>query len=719
MIESVRATQTLSTVWRRHVWVRPLIVLAVLAAVGWWLRANVEATMKANLRSVLQTTLQSEREAVRNWVRMQRNQAESAAADEQIAATIRSLVASAQPNMAALELFNLPQSVELRRELDPLLAAQEYNGFVVVEPSGRVVASYRSELIGWQLSDLEMKPLRETAFAGRSMMLPPIKSKVVLPDRHGIARAGVPTMFAVAPVFGDSGEPIAALGLRIQPEVEFTRILEIARIGETGETYAFDRNGLMLSNSRFDEQLRNIGLLPDGEDSTLNISLRDPGVDLTTGVRPKLSRSEQPLSHMAAEAAAGRDGVNIDGYRDYRGVSVVGAWQWLSDEGFGIATKVDITEANQALDTICRAFWTLFTLLAVASLAMLASMMRADRLAVQARLAALELKRLGQYTLEDKLGEGGMGVVYRAKHAMLHRPTAVKFLDATKTNEKSIARFEREVQLTSQLNHPNTIAIYDYGRTPEGVFYYAMEYLDGLNLQDLVDRHGPQPEGRVIHILKQVCGSLAEAHSIGLIHRDVKPANILLNVRGGLYDVVKLLDFGLVKETDSSNAALVTKVGGVVGTPLYMSPESFKSPDSVDARSDLYAVGAIGYFLLTGTPVFFGESVLDILNHQVKTPPEPLSKRAKQPVSAELEQLLLCCLAKSADDRPKSANEIIAELDRIATANSWTETDARNWWRHYLPNLVSGSQPETFNSAELSTTMIVDRPASRDAAVQS
>jgi len=197
-------------------------------------------------------------------------------------------------------------------------------------------------------------------------------------------------------------------------------------------------------------------LISEREDSTLNISLRDPGINLTTGSRPKQSRSEQPLTHAAAEAVAERDGVNVDGYRDYRGVPVVGAWEMAQRRRIGIATEVDVSESNQALYTIKLCVLGIFALLAIASLAMLVSMRRADRFAMQARQAVLELKRLGQYMLEEKLGEGGMGVVYRARHAMLHRPTAVKFLDAAKTNEQAIARFEREVQLTSQLNPPPT-----------------------------------------------------------------------------------------------------------------------------------------------------------------------------------------------------------------------------------------------------------------------
>jgi serine/threonine protein kinase len=690
-------------------WVRPLMVLVLLAVVGWWLRMKVEASLHANLKSVLQTTLKAEKAAVQNWVRMQQNIAKSANDNEQISATIRSLLAQVKPEATTSGLLNLPQAAELRRVLAPQLEAHKYNGFVILEKSGRIAASNHERLVGVVLTDSEMEFIREKVMVANPMMLPPIKSKAPLPDRDGNEKIGVPVMYASAPIRNESGEIIALLGFRIRPEEEFTRILKIARIGGSGETFAFNREGKMLSNSRFDPQLRFIRLLKDDEDSTLNISLRDPGVDMTAGLQPKLPQADQPLMQMAVDAKEGRSGMNTEGHRDYRGVPVVAAWEWLDEEGFGIATKVDVREANQTLDIISRVFWCFYALLAVSSLAMLVSMVRASRLAVQAQRDAIEIKRLGQYTLEEKLGEGGMGVVYRAKHAMLSRPTAVKFLDSSKANEKSIARFEREVQLTSQLNHPNTIAIYDYGRTPEGVFYYAMEYLDGLDLQTLVGRHGPQPEGRVIHILKQVCGSLAEAHSIGLIHRDVKPANILLNARGGMFDVVKLLDFGLVKLIDHSQEAQVTKAGGAVGTPMYMSPEAYQSSETVDGRTDLYAVGAVGYFLLTGDPPFIGETMLDVIKQQIQTIPEAPSQRLGQPISPELENLLLRCLAKSPTERPATANEIIAELNRIPTANSWTEEHARYWWRRYIPNLTATTPPDSSMTGQSSSTIVLER----------
>jgi hypothetical protein len=204
-------------------------------------------------------------------------------------------------------------------------------------------------------------------------------------------------------------------------------------------------------------------------------------------------------------------------------------------------------------------------------------------------------RKLGQYTLEEKIGEGGMGMVYAARHAMLRRPTAVKLLPAEKAGAEQLVRFEREVQLTAMLTHPNTVTVFDYGRTPDGVFYYAMEYLDGATLQDVVEVDGPQPPARVAYILSRVAGALAEAHEVGLMHRDVKPANIMLVEQGGKPDIPKVLDFGLVKEMKKSEAASLTQADVVTGTPQYMPPEALSAPDSIDARSDLYSLGAVTF----------------------------------------------------------------------------------------------------------------------------
>jgi serine/threonine-protein kinase len=285
-------------------------------------------------------------------------------------------------------------------------------------------------------------------------------------------------------------------------------------------------------------------------------------------------------------------------------------------------------------------------------------------------------RQLGQYTLEQKLGEGGMGVVYRARHAMLRRPTAVKLLKPERVGEAALRRFEREVQMTAGLSHPNTVSVFDYGRTPDGVFYYAMEYLDGLTLDQVVAGDGPQDPARVAHVLRQVLGALAEAHGIGLVHRDVKPGNVVLCERGGVPDVAKVLDFGLVKELESDTG--LSLEGALVGTPLYLAPEAIRSP-AADPRADVYSVGAVAYFLLTGAHVFEGRSVIEICSQHLHATPVPPSERLGRALPAGIEEWVLACLAKDPGQRPRSAAEAGAALERAAP-RPWTAEEARTWW---------------------------------------
>jgi serine/threonine-protein kinase len=292
-------------------------------------------------------------------------------------------------------------------------------------------------------------------------------------------------------------------------------------------------------------------------------------------------------------------------------------------------------------------------------------------------------QQLGQYTLEERIGEGGMGVVFRARHAMLRRPTAIKLLLQGRAAEADLRRFEREVQATSRLTHPNTVAIFDYGRTSDGIFYYAMEYIEGIDLEGLVDVAGPQPPGRVISILKQMCGALGEAHRAGLIHRDIKPANVLLCERGGAYDVVKVVDFGLVKSANAGVDMSVTNVDVMLGTPHYMAPEAISTPGDVDARSDLYAVGAVGYFLLTGATVFSGRTVVEVCSHHLLTRPIPPSERLGRSTSAALEAVILSCLEKEPSHRPQSAEALGRALDACDDAPPWREADARAFWEEH------------------------------------
>ncbi len=302
-----------------------------------------------------------------------------------------------------------------------------------------------------------------------------------------------------------------------------------------------------------------------------------------------------------------------------------------------------------------------------------------------------EARRLGQYTLDRKLGEGGMGQVYLAHHAMLRRPTAIKLITHDGIDQKRLAQFEKEVQHTSELSHPNTISIYDYGRTPDGVFYYAMEYLEGLDLDELVVSYGPQTPGRAIHMLAQACSALIEAHGVGLIHRDIKPANLFLCQRGGEPDVVKVVDFGLVKEVAPAEGTGAQE-NVIVGTPLFMSPESIHSPGEVDAQSDIYALGCVAYFLLTAEPVFSGDSIVEICGHHLHTVPSPPSERLGKALPADLERLVLACLQKEPAKRPRGAQSLRDALLACASAGSWSATQATAWWQDHVSHSAPTSE---------------------------
>jgi eukaryotic-like serine/threonine-protein kinase len=298
-----------------------------------------------------------------------------------------------------------------------------------------------------------------------------------------------------------------------------------------------------------------------------------------------------------------------------------------------------------------------------------------------------QARQLGPYTLEEPIGQGGMGVVYRARHALLRRATAIKLVRDTASPD-TVARFEREVQLTSRLTHPNTVQD-DFGRATDGTFYYAMEHIEGLTLWQLVDLDGPQPPGRVISLLSQICASLAEAHALGLIHRDVKPDNVLVSLRGLVPDFVKVVDFGLARTIEASSVDSPT---AIMGTAEYMAPETVCEPSRVDARADLYALGSLAYFLLTGTELFTGTTAL-ILSQQVHAVPQRPSSRLGAELPPDLERIVMRCLDKDPARRPQSAVALAAELTRTRTAQTWTRDDAAEWWSRNASR-VAGSRTQ-------------------------
>jgi serine/threonine-protein kinase len=302
------------------------------------------------------------------------------------------------------------------------------------------------------------------------------------------------------------------------------------------------------------------------------------------------------------------------------------------------------------------------------------------------RREVFEAKQLAQYRLLAPLGAGGMGAVFLAEHLMLKRPCAIKLIRPEQAGDrKALARFEREVQTTARLSHWNTIEIYDYGRTEDGAFFYVMEYLPGMSLEELLVRYGAMPPERVAHFLVQACRALKEAHAIGLIHRDIKPGNIFAAQRGGEYDVAKLLDFGLVKPVAEMPSARISQEGGVSGTPLFMSPEQARGLDELDARSDIYSLGCVAYDLLTGRPPFDRGSPMDVMIAHARDEVVPPSQ-VHADVPADLERVVLRCLAKRPEDRFPDAASLENALAQCGVAGKWTQEHAARWWReHDLP----------------------------------
>jgi len=325
-------------------------------------------------------------------------------------------------------------------------------------------------------------------------------------------------------------------------------------------------------------------------------------------------------------------------------------------------------------------------------------------------------RQIGQYRLQRLLGSGGMGEVYLAEHPLIKRPCAIKIIRPDKAGDsRALARFEREVKATAALSHWNTVDIYDFGRTADGTLYLVMEYLRGMNLGELVQVYGPMPADRVVYLMRQACDALTEAHGLDLIHRDLKPANIFAALRGGLYDVTKLIDFGLAKPLHSLEGSDLTLEGFFTGSPLYMSPEQATDDDGHDKRSDIYSLGAVMYFLLTGRPPFdYDKPLKVIIAHSYETP-RPLCELAPD-VPDSLQQIILRCLKKDPDERFQDAEHLALALDWTGLARSWSRTKAAQWWveRHTgglrlsEAPLVSADLTETLDSEKLTRTIKVD-----------
>jgi eukaryotic-like serine/threonine-protein kinase len=376
------------------------------------------------------------------------------------------------------------------------------------------------------------------------------------------------------------------------------------------------------------------------------------------------------------------------------GVFIPNTWRRCLLVGLGLALAPLILTplaASRQAPLHAELFFSLLDMATLLALALAIAVFGSHRIQVLEE-QAFEAQQLGQYRLKQRLGGGGMGEVYLAEHLLLRRPCAVKLIRPEQAGDPTnLQRFEREVQAMATLTHCNTVEIYDYGHADDGTFYYVMEYLPGQNLEHLITCYGPLPPSRAIHLLRQVCRALREAHDVGLLHRDIKPSNIIACERGGVYDVVKLLDFGLVQETKlGKGSGRLTQHGTIIGSPPYMSPEQAAGKSVLDVRSDIYSLGAVAYFLLTGQPPFVRETAMMLLMAHAYDPVVP-PERVRPEVPADLQAVVLRCLEKDPSRRFPDAHSLERALGACAAADQWTEEQAALWW-HEHPLITAGEK---------------------------
>jgi hypothetical protein len=611
-----------------------LAVAAVLIALGYWTYTAVASSLRELRADALTAMLEAEVRTLGLWIENHKTDIRRVARDPQVRDALQALAAiAARPGARPDEYCDAPARRPLVAQLTTVLEEQGAVVFNAVDRSHRIIASRFREYCGLRVKEAAFARELEPVFRGETRFLRPYGER----ERLDAAPAKLPVERSVlwfeTPVHGSTGEVIAALGFGEYADARFEAILAAGSTGGTGEAYAFDRAGNLLSGGRFG-----------------------------TGVTPL--------------AGKGEEGVILDPYPSYHGGPVIGAWRWVAQYDLGVAVEMGATEAYAPLRYLTIAFGLVFGALIIAVLAAAASVLSVIRL----RREIGGGRKLGAYRLEKVIGEGGVATVYLARHDLLRRPAAVKLLKPARATDEMIARFEREVQMASSLAHPNTVEIFDYGRTRDGLFYYAMEYLDGLTVGEVVARHGAVPVARTIHILRQVCAALGEAHGKGVIHRDIKPENIMVCRYGGVYDHVKILDFGLVKHVATKHSRDLTRSLRILGTPLYMAPERLRNPADVDARVDIYALGAVAFLMLTGKRLFESADDLQLTTRILNDEPRRASEEAAQPIPVELDLLVLSCVEKRREDRPQRIADLLEAFDALALEHRWTQAAAELWW---------------------------------------
>lgn len=489
----------------------------------------------------------------------------------------------------------------------------------------------------------------------------------------------VPTISIIVPVFDDQSIAMASLMIKQRGTfTEFNEIFTEFSIASGMDAYAVDDDGTMLSDSLNAKTLatQNRFDLP-ADHIAANLRVSDPGMLITSENRGDVDRLRSPTTVAVSGARRLETVVSIAPYSNYGGQQVVGSWGWLPQFAMGVIVEQEASIAFAPSKLVQLSYLILGTVLAITGF------LAASKIARTSTAQHAAVHPLSRYDLSKELGNGGMGVVYRATHRQLGRDVALKVLRNDRQSNDDRARFDREARLAASLSNPHSVSIYDYGHNADGEAFCVMQFLKGLTLDEVVARSGHQSIGRSLSILRQICDALNEAHSMNLMHRDIKPHNIMLSLDSSLGDWAVVFDYGLAKPLQPDASVYQTSEAIWSGTPMYMAPERFREPGGMDPRSDIYSIGCVAYYLLSGRPPFIESQPDSLFSLILSEQPISIGIHRDETFDADVSQLVFKCMAKTPDDRFESVAQLGRELDLLRVKHPWTVDQAKIWWSHH------------------------------------
>lgn len=624
-----------------------LVVLAGLALIG---HRGIQMTRNGQFMDRLMDSLNANAQAAGIWAGEQLNSARLLANDVQLRGLLEELSEIASGEIEASQpLWEEESRDRLQELLQPFSEENEAAFALCFKNQDGILIAESPQWIGRRAAPETFSQIG-AVFGGRTSLIQ------LSPAADSATGQG--DFYAIAPIRSDSEEIIAAIGVRQSNARAWARLLNVARAGASWRNFAFDSRGRLIaeSSSYNDESLLRLGVSRNQFPRLLLGDSGDPSTFQSTRMKVKL----RP-------------------YRDYRGTNVIGAWRWLPEYGFGLAVEADASEAFAPWRQLEMGAGVLLLVLAFSIFGALFCAFAIAR----APAAASRPRDSEQYSLVEKTGERGFAEIYLAKHPLLLKPVSMLILNPDVLTPGSMKRLERDAAIASQLTHPNTAEIYDFGKTPFGGFFCVTEHAAGFSFEEWRQRDEALLPERVIYILRQVCESLSEAHAAGLFHRSIKPSSLTLCRRGGKCDFVKVLDYGLSVDLPEDQSYEITSPFLLKSDLVFVAPEGIRSLLDMDARADIYSLGAVAYYLLTGKHLFELTNNLDLQVKIVNERPTPLSEAASQKISKELEELITACLNKDPLHRPQDVVEVLNTLNALQSHLPWSEAQARECWERY------------------------------------